>query len=98
MGGGDLSGYREPNVVVDIGYGDREYWAFTNEYGQLVRVIADEIILQDERNEPFLSSGRYYPDEAKVPGVESDVLDEGHVIADSLGRVLNAKFGFILNR
>ncbi|WP_309143496.1 hypothetical protein [Bacillus sp. V3B] len=27
--GGDLSGYREPNVVVDIGYGDREYWAFT---------------------------------------------------------------------
>ena len=27
-----MSGYREPNVVVDIGYGDREYWAFTNEY------------------------------------------------------------------
>jgi hypothetical protein len=25
-----VSGYREPNVVVDIGYGDREYWAFTN--------------------------------------------------------------------
>lgn len=43
--GGNLSGYREPKVVVDIGYGDREYWAFTNEYGQLVRVIADEIIL-----------------------------------------------------
>jgi hypothetical protein len=50
--GGDLTGYREPNVVVDIGYGDREYWAFTNEYGQLVRVIADEIILQDDSNEP----------------------------------------------
>jgi hypothetical protein len=88
--GGDLSGYREPNIVVDIGYGDREYWAFTNEYGQLVRVIADEIILQDDRNEPVLSSGRYYSDEAKVPGVESDVLDEGHVIADSLGGVSNA--------
>lgn len=88
--GGDLSGHREPNVVVDIGYGDREYWAFTNEYGQLVRVIADEIILQDDRNEPVLSSGRYYPDEAKVPGVESDVLDEGHIIADSLGGVSNA--------
>lgn len=87
--GGDLSGYREPNVVVDIGYRDREYWAFTNEYGQLVRVIADEIILQDDRNEPVLSSGRYYPDEAKVPGVESDVLDEGHIIADSLGGVSN---------
>jgi len=88
--GGDLSGYREPNVVVDIGYGNREYWAFTNEFGQLVRVIADEIILQDDRNEPVLSSGRYYSDEAKVPGVESDVLDEGHIIADSLGGVSNA--------
>ena len=88
--GGDLSGYREPNVVVDIGYGDRKYWAFTNEYGQLVRVIADEIVLQDDRNEPVLSSGRYYHDEAKVPGVESDVLDEGHIIADSLGGVSNA--------
>ena len=88
--GGDLSGYRKPNVVVDIGYGDREYWAFTNEYGQLVRVIADEIILQDDSNEPVTSSGRYYPDEAKVPGVESDVLDEGHIIADSLGGVSNA--------
>nr|WP_304220050.1 DNA/RNA non-specific endonuclease [Fredinandcohnia onubensis] len=88
--GGDLSGYREPNVVVDIGFGDREYWAFTNDYGQLVRVIADEIILQDDRNEPVLSSGRYYSDEAKIPGVESDVLDEGHIIADSLGGVSNA--------
>ncbi len=88
--GGDLSGYREPNVVVNIGYGDREYWAFTNEYGQLVRVVADEIILQDDRNEPVLSSGRYYADEAKVPGVESKFLDEGHIIADSLGGVSNA--------
>ncbi|KGR76989.1 DNA/RNA non-specific endonuclease [Ureibacillus sinduriensis] len=88
--GGDLSGNREPNVVVNIGYGDREYWAFTNEYGQLVRVIADKIILQDDRTEPVLSSGRYYADEAKVPGVESDVLDEGHIIADSLGGVSNA--------
>ena len=88
--GGDMSGYREPNVVVDIGYGDREYWAFTNEYGQLVRVIAEEIIIQDDSNEPVLSSGRYYSDEAKVPGVESDVLDEGHIIADSLGGVSNA--------
>lgn len=88
--GGELSGYREANVVVDIGFGDREYWAFTNEYGQLVRVVASEIILQDEKNEPVLSSGRYYSDEAKVPGVESDVLDEGHIIADSLGGVSNA--------
>ncbi|MCA1054324.1 DNA/RNA non-specific endonuclease [Rossellomorea aquimaris] len=88
--GGDLSGVRQANVVVDIGFGDREYWAFTNEYGQLVRVIADEIILQDDRSEPVTSSGRYYSDEAKVPGVESAVLDEGHIIADSLGGVSNA--------
>ncbi|QTC41492.1 DNA/RNA non-specific endonuclease [Bacillus sp. V3] len=87
--GGDLSGYRQPNVVVDIGFGDRKYWAFTNEYGQLVRVIADEIILQDDSTETVTSSGRYYSDEAKVPGVESDVLDEGHIIADSLGGVSN---------
>ena len=88
--GGNLSGHREPNVVVDIGFGDREYWAFTNEYGQLVKVIADKIILQDDSKEPVTSSGRYYPDEAKVPGVESKNLDEGHVIADSLGGVSNA--------
>ncbi|MBM7663980.1 hypothetical protein JOC25_000436 [Solibacillus kalamii] len=55
-----------------------------------MNLIANEIILQDDHNEPVLSSGRYYPDEAKVPGVESDVLDEGHVIADSLGGVSNA--------
>lgn len=88
--GGDLSGDREANVVVDIGFGDREYWAFTNEYGQLVRVIAKEIILQDDSKEPVTSDGRYYKDEAKVPGVESKDLDEGHVIADSLGGVSNA--------
>ncbi|MCM3609951.1 hypothetical protein M4S82_01725 [Planococcus sp. MERTA32b] len=88
--GGDLSGHREANVVVDIGFGDREYWAFTNEHGQLVRVVAAEIVLQDDDSEPVLSTGRYYSDEAKVPGVESDILDEGHIIADSLGGVANA--------
>lgn len=88
--GGDLSGNREPNVAVDIGFGDREYWAFSNEYGQLVYVTADKIILQDDDNEPVTSKGRYYNDEAKVPGVERDDLDEGHIIADSLGGVSNA--------
>lgn len=88
--GGDLSGNREANVVVDIGFGDREYYAFTNEYGQLVKVIAKEIILQDEKKEPVNSKGRYYDDEAKVPGVESKNLDEGHIIGDSLGGVSNA--------
>ena len=88
--GGNLSGHREPNVVVDIGFGDREYWAFTNEYGQLVKVVAKEIILQDDSKEPVNSNGRYYNDEAKVHGAENSDLDEGHVIADSLGGVSNA--------
>ncbi len=88
--GGDRSGTREANVAVDIGYGDREYWAFTNEYGQLVRVIAEEIILQDDKTEPVTPDGRYYRDEAKVPGTELAGYDQGHVIADSLGGVSNA--------
>ena len=88
--GGNISGYRAATVVVDIGFGDREYWAYTNEYGQLVRVVAAEIILQDNATEPVNSEGRYYDDEAKVPGTENANLDEGHVIADSLGGVANA--------
>lgn len=86
----DLSGNRQANVVVDIGFGDREYWAYTNEYGQLVRVVANEIVVQDELTEPVNSNGRYYGDEAKVPGTEDENLDEGHIIADSLGGVANA--------
>lgn len=88
--GGDVSGNREPNVKVGIGFGDREYWAYTNEYGQLVRVEAKEIVLQDDNTEPVTAEGRYYSDEAKVPGVEQKDLDEGHIIADSLGGVSNA--------
>lgn len=86
----NLSGSREANVVVDIGFGNREYWAFTNEYGQLIRVTAKKITLQNDRTEQVTSSGRYCRDEAKVPGVERKDLDEGHVIADSLGGVSNA--------
>lgn len=88
--GGNLSGHREGNVVVNIGFGNREYYAYTNEYGQLVKVTAKNIILQDDSTEPVKSNGRYYNGEAKVPGVESKDLDEGHVIADSLGGVSNA--------
>lgn len=88
--GGDLSGHREPNAVVDIGFGDREYWAFTNQYGQLVRVAAARIILQNDATEPVTSGGRYYSDEANVPGTERPDMDQGHVIADSLGGVSNA--------
>lgn len=85
-----MSGYRAANVVVGIGFGDREYWAYTNEFGQLVGVVAAEIILQDDATEPVNSNGRYYDDEANVSGTENSNLDQGHVIADSLGGVSNA--------
>lgn len=88
--GGDRSGTREKNVAVDIGFGDRLYWGLTNEYGQLVYVIADKITLQDDKTEPVNAKGRYYDDEANVPGTERKDLDQGHVIADSLGGVSNA--------
>ncbi len=100
--GGDLSGERQANVKVDIGFGKRKYYAYTNQYGQLVMVKAKKIVLQDEQNEKVTSKGRYYRDEAKVPGTESKYLDEGHVIADSLGGVSNAynitPQNYILNR
>lgn len=88
--GGNRSGSREANVAVDIGYGDRVYWGLTNEFGQLVYVIANQVILQDDNTEPVNSKGRYYDDEANVPGTERSNLDQGHVIADSLGGVSNA--------
>lgn len=88
--GGDLSGSRQANVAVDVGYGERTYWSLTNGYGQLAYMVADKITLQDETTEPVNSDGRYYADEAKVPGTEQEDLDEGHVIADSLGGVSNA--------
>ncbi len=86
----DLSGDREANVKVNIGFGDREYYAYTNEYSQLVYAEADEIEIQDDSDEDVTSQGRYCSDEAKVPGVEAEDLDEGHAIADSLGGASNA--------
>lgn len=88
--GCDLSGSRQANVAVDVGYGDRIYWALTNEHGQLINVIANKMTLQDGNTEQLTSDGRYYNDEAKVPGTERKDLDKGHVIADSLGGVSNA--------
>lgn len=90
VNGGDLSGSRQSNVAIDVGYGDRTYWALTNVHSQLVYVIADKITLQDQNTEQVTSQGRYYSDEANVPGTERSDLDKGHVIAVSLGGVSNA--------
>lgn len=89
--GGNTSGYREANVKVNIGHGNREYWAYTNEHGQLVKVTAKEIVVQNDSVEDVTSDGRYYSKMADVPGVGADTgYDRGHVIADSLGGVANA--------
>lgn len=84
----NLSGTRKKNAKVDVGYGGRKYYAYTNKYGQVTKVTAKEIILQKKKEE--LSNGRYCKDEAKVSGTESYKYDEGHVIADSLGGTSNA--------
>ena len=48
----DLGGKRQSNVKVNIGYNDknikRNYYAYTNEYGQVVKVTADKLILQSK--------------------------------------------------
>jgi hypothetical protein len=81
-------------VVVDIGYDSdyatRNYYAMTNEFGQVTNVYADEIILQNDDKEDVTQDGRYCTDEAQVKGTESDKYDQGHIIADSLGGVSNA--------
>ncbi len=88
-----LDGNRVANAKVDIGYDStfatRDYWAYTNEYSQLFYVTAEEIVLQNDLLE-IGDDNRYCDDEAKVPGTEATNLDEGHVIADSLGGASNA--------
>ena len=63
-----LNQYEKRLIRVDSGFGEREYWAYTNEYGQLVRVAAAEIILQNNATKTVNYEGRYYDDEAKSSG------------------------------
>lgn len=83
----DLSGYRAANAKVDIGYGDREYYGYTNEYSQLVYVQADQLIRQDvsETND----ENRYCSGQADVDEIGGD-YNRGHAIGDELGGVSNA--------
>lgn len=74
---------------MDTDYANRDYFGYTNSDRQLVYVHADNIIAQNDIEENG-GSNRYCSDEAKVSGVEDEQLDEGHVIADSLGGVSNA--------
>ena len=84
----DFKGERQNNATVDVGFGDRKYFAHTNEHGQLIKVEAAEIIAQKGSETP--TGKRYCKDEARVKGTERHDLDQGHAIADSLGGVSNA--------
>lgn len=79
---------RTANVVVSIGATDdgvpREYYAVTNSTGQLVEVIARDIIVQNDDTETVSDKGRYCDYLPFVPGAGKG-FDRGHVIADSLG-------------
>lgn len=85
----NLSGEREANVKVDIGFAERKYYAYTNNSAQLIYVTADYVALQRD-DELAEGKKRYCYDEAKVPGTEAKDKDEGHILADSLGGVANA--------
>ena len=79
---------REANVVARIGATDdgvpREYYAVINSTGQLVEVIAREIVVQNDDTETVTDDGRYCKRLPYVPGAGKG-FDRGHVIADSLG-------------
>lgn len=84
----DLKTRTSPNTVVDVGFGNRTYWAYTNNHGQVIGLVADEIVLQDRREEN--SQGRYCSDEAKTDSMgAAKGYDSGHIVADSLGGAAN---------
>lgn len=86
--GSKSTAVRTPRAVVSIGAVDdgvqREYYAVTNDTGQLVEVAARDIIVQDDGTETATKDGRYCDRLPYVPGAGNG-FDRGHVIADSLG-------------
>lgn len=85
----DLSGNRQPNVKVNIGYGSRVYYGYTNEYSQLAYVQADSLQLQNSSTENLTSYGRYCDSQANVNGASGN-YNRGHAIGDALGGDSNA--------
>lgn len=92
-------GNREANVVVNGGFNDdyarRNYYGFTNEFGQLSYYKADKIIDQNDDVEPVKSDGRFgTPADVYGTATEDEPegrdFDRGHVMADSLGGAPNA--------
>lgn len=79
---------RSPNAKVNIGLGDRKYYAYTNEYAQLAFISADQIIVQDESSEAVDESGQYCSEIAEVDGDTGTTPKT--VISDSLGAASNS--------
>ncbi len=85
------------DIGVDTSYARRDYYAYTNRYGQLFKVTAAQIIPQNEEREHVVhgSNGktselRYCKGQASIPNTQKSTYDRGHVIADSLGGAANA--------
>ncbi len=85
----DLSSSRQPNAKVNIGYGSRVYYGYTNEYSQLAYVQADSLQLQNSSTEDLTPDGRYCEAQANVDGV-NESYNRGHAIGDALGGDSNA--------
>ncbi len=83
----DLSGGRQPNVKVNVGYDFREYYGYTNEYSQLVYVQADKLVEQYKSEEN--SKKRYCDGQANVRDIGGN-YNRGHAIGDALGGDSNA--------
>lgn len=77
-----------PNVKVNIGAGDREYYAYTNEHGQLQYITADTITIQDEQSEVVNADGNYCDQPADI--AKDTGYTNTYIIADSLGGASNA--------
>lgn len=83
----DLKAKRLSNVVALIGANNRKYYSQVNEFNQIVKVEAKQITKQEKSEERV--KGRYCEDEARVNGTQEKNLDQGHIIADSLGGASN---------
>lgn len=90
----DMNPIRKANVRVDVGYGNRIAWAYTDQYARVVRLETKEITLQKKEEGLVYPNntlnGRYCPKQAQVPGTAGAYYDAGHVLADSLGGAANA--------
>ncbi len=79
---------RSPNVKVNIGAGNRDYYAYTNEYSQLAFISADTITLQNSETETGNEAGNYCDSPADV--AKNTNYTSTYIISDDLGGVSNA--------